>query len=129
MPPGPGHGVSAAQSAPTERRAVPRVRPIVPLEARVQTTQPARILDISSRGAQVELPYGLLPMGLCDLRIEFPEGEFAAFATVRRCQASGFGRDERDQPVVVYRAGLEFVEVDPECLAWLSSNVLFHAEA
>jgi hypothetical protein len=112
----------------TERRAVPRVQPTERLDARVMDTQPARIVDISSRGAQIELAYGLPPEGRCDLRIQFAEGEFAAWATVRRCSASSFSVDDDNQPVVLYRAGLEFDEVDPQCLAWLSSNVLSPSE-
>jgi len=127
MPTGDGQGSSVAAREFRERRAVPRVEPRHPLEAKVMTLQTVRILDISSRGAQVELVDRLSPSGRCDLRIQFDEGEFAAHATVRRCRASGFGVDENDQRVVLFRAGLEFDEVDPESLAWLSSNVLFQA--
>ena len=35
---------------------------------------------------------------------------------VRRCRAWGFGLDERDQRVLLYRAGLEFAEAAPEAL-------------
>jgi hypothetical protein len=123
------HGLVPPHADANERRAVPRVRPSLPLSARVMATQPARIIDISSRGAQIELASALQPSGPCDLRIEFAEGEFAAHATVRRCHASGFDVDELHQSVILYRAGLEFDQVDPECLAWLTANVLYQAEA
>ena len=116
---------AVAAAAGTERRAVPRVEPKLPLEASVLTLQGVRVVDISSRGAQVELTGGLPPSSSCDLRIQFSQGEFAVHATVRRCRAQSFGVDENDRPVVLYRAGLEFEEVNPESLAWLSSNVLF----
>ncbi len=122
---GQARGLSAHEPAPTERRAVPRVEPRLRLDARVMAAVPVRVLDISSRGAQVEVAKVLQPEGRCDLRIQFPEGEFAVHATVRRCRAWGFGFDENSQQVMLYRAGLEFGEVAPECLAWLSSNVLF----
>jgi len=109
----------------SERRVVPRVEPKWPLEGTVITTQGVRIIDISSRGAQVELAASLPPSGRCDLRIQFSEGEFAVHATVRRCHAQSFGVDGANRQVVLYRAGLEFDEIDPESLAWLSSNVLF----
>ena len=125
MLPGGPHASPSPGPAVTERRSVPRVVPKMPLDARVLASQPARILDISSRGAQVEVTTSLQPSGPCDLRIRFADGEFAAHATVRRCRAAGFGVDDGNQPVVLYRAGLEFDEVDPECLAWLSANVLF----
>ena len=109
----------------TERRAVPRIEPRLRLEAKVMASQPARVLDISSRGAQVEVTKVLQPSGPCDLRIQFAEGEFAVHASVRRCRAWGFGFDDNNQRVMLYRAGLEFGEVAPECLAWLTSNLLF----
>lgn len=129
MSPSEAQGLSPDGMVVAERRAVPRVKPKQPLEAKVLAIQPARILDISSRGAQIEVANILPPSGLCDLRIQFAAGEFAVHATVRRCRASGFGVDANNQTVVLYRAGLEFDEVDPECLAWLSSNVLFQAES
>jgi hypothetical protein len=118
----------AGQGRPTMRqRAVPRVQPTEHLDANVTAVQSARIVDISSRGAQIEVAYSLPPSGRCDLRIQFADGEFAAHATIRRCQAAGLGIDGENQPIVLYRAGLEFDELAPECLAWLSSNVLFQS--
>ncbi len=109
-----------------ERRAVPRIEPKQPLAASVFIDQPARILDISSRGAQIELAAALRPSGACDLRIRFAEAEFAARAKVLRCRAWEVGED--DHRGILYRAGLQFDELDPESLACLSSNVLY-AEA
>jgi hypothetical protein len=126
MSPGQALGLSTDGTAMMERRAVPRVEPKQRLAARVMADQPARVIDISSRGAQIEVAASLQPLGPCDLRIQFADGEFAVHATVRRCRVSGLALDSRNQRVVLYRAGLEFDEVDPECLARLSSNVLFH---
>ena len=109
-----------------ERRAVPRVEPKRPLQASVMMDQPARILDISSRGAQIELAAALQPSGACDLRIRFAEAEFAARATVLRCRAWDVGAGDGDG--LLYRAGLQFDELDPESLACLSTHVLY-AEA
>ncbi len=125
--PSDAHGLSIYGTDITDRRAVPRIEPKQRLDAKVLMIQPARILDISSRGAQIEVAGSLQPKRRCDLRIQFADGAFAAHATVRRCHASGFGLDEKDQRVVLYRAGLEFDEVDPESLGRLSSHVLFHA--
>lgn len=107
------------------QRAVPRVEPKQPLDARIMAVQPARIVDISSRGAQIEIAASLQPSGPCDLRIQFDDGGFAVHAIVRHCRVAGFGLDGNNQQVVLYRAGLEFDEVDPECLARLSFHVLF----
>ena len=127
MSPSEAQGLSPDGTVVAERRAVPRVKPKQPLEAKVLAIQPARILDISSRGAQIEIANSLQPSGPCDLRIQFDDGEFAARATVRRCRASGFGLDDKSERVVLYRAGLEFDEVHPESLALLAAHVLFHS--
>ncbi|TAM44657.1 MAG: PilZ domain-containing protein [Acidobacteria bacterium] len=108
-----------------ERRAVPRVEPRLPLDAKVMTIQSARVLNISSRGAQIEVARALPPAGMCDLRIQFEEGEFAAHATVLRCTAVELGTNDTEGSGVLYRAGLQFGDLDPESLAWLSANVLY----
>ena len=100
----------------TERRAVPRVEPKKPLSARVKTFMPARIVDISSRGAQIELATSLRPEVPCDLRIQVEPHDIVVHAIVRRCRAWGFGLDDRDQRVLLYRAGIEFEEPAPEAL-------------
>ncbi len=100
----------------SERRAVPRVEPKKPLSARVRTFVPARIVDISSRGAQIELATSLRPEVPCDLRIQLETGDIVVHAIVRRCRAWGFGLDERDQRVLLYRAGIEFEEPAPDAL-------------
>lgn len=89
------------------------------------TIQSARVLNISSRGAQIEVARALPPAGMCDLRIQFEEGEFAAHATVLRCTAVELGTNDTEGSGVLYRAGLQFGDLDPESLAWLSANVLY----
>ena len=108
----------------TERRAVPRVEPKKPLPARVKTFMPARIVDISSRGAQIELATSLRPEVPCDLRIKLQPRDVVIRAIVRRCRAWGFGLDERDQRVLLYRAGIEFEEPAPEALTEMLAAAL-----
>jgi hypothetical protein len=109
----------------TERRTVPRVEPPGGVKAKVKTSLPAQIVDISSQGAQVEVSNSLRPRVPCDLRIQLDDGEVLLRATVRRCRAWGFGIDDLNRRVLLYRAGLEFDEVPPEVLARLSSSFLF----
>jgi hypothetical protein len=90
--------------------------------ARVKTSLPARILDISSRGAQLEVANCLKPNVVCELRLHLMDGEVTVRALVRRCRAWGFGLDEREQRVLLYRAGVEFSEMAPEVLARLRSQ-------
>jgi hypothetical protein len=108
----------------TERRAVPRGEPKRPLSARVKAFLPARIVDLSERGVQIELAAILRPQVPCDLRIQLDGGEVVVRGLVRRCRAWGFGLDERDQRVLLYRAGLEFEATPPEALLQLVSTDL-----
>mgnify|MGYP000302067189 CR=1 FL=1 len=99
-----------------ERRSVPRVAPEKPLKAKVHASFPVRVLDISERGAQIEVERSLRPNVGCELRFPSPDGEFVMRATVRRCRAWGFVLSEADQRVLVFRAGVEFDRPDPELL-------------
>ncbi len=103
---------------------MPRVEPQQPLSARVKAFLPARIVDLSSRGVQIELATSLRPQVPCDLRIQLEQGEVTVRGLVRRCRAWGFGLDERDQRVLLYRAGLEFEEAPPAALVKVVTGVL-----
>jgi hypothetical protein len=107
-----------------ERRAVPRVEPAKPLKAKIRNSLAARVVDISERGAQLEVTSSLRPHTACDLRIRLGDGELVLRATVRRCRAWGFGLDDRDQKALFYRAGVEFDAMDAGTLARLKSEVL-----
>ncbi|HQU34506.1 MAG TPA: PilZ domain-containing protein, partial [Thermoanaerobaculaceae bacterium] len=95
-----------------------------PLSARVKAFLPARIVDLSSRGVQLELATSLRPQVPCDLRIQLDQGEVIVRGVVRRCRAWGFGLDERDQRVLLYRAGLEFEDAAPDALVKVVSSAL-----
>ncbi len=99
-----------------ERRAVERMAPEKPLRAKVYASFPVRVLDISERGAQIEVERSLRPNVGCELRFPSPDGEFVMRATVRRCRAWGFALSESDQRVLVFRAGVEFDSPDSELL-------------
>jgi hypothetical protein len=110
---------------PGERRAVPRVELQDPAKAKVKSALPARILDISSQGAQLEVITLLRPGVTCDLRIQANDGELSLRAVVRRCKAWGFALDEREERILLYRAGVEFDDPSPEDMARISSSFLF----
>jgi hypothetical protein len=77
------------------------------------------VLDISAGGVQVEVGTSLRPAADCELRVRLAEGEITVRAKVRRCRAWGFGLDESDRRVLLYRAGLQFFDLPPESLAKL----------
>jgi hypothetical protein len=107
-----------------ERRAVPRVEPAKTLKAKIRSSLTARVVDISERGAQIEVTSSLRPHTVCDLRIRLGDGELVLRAKVRRCRAWGFGLDDRDQKALFYRAGVEFEALSTEALVKLKSEVL-----
>jgi hypothetical protein len=109
---------------PLERRSSPRVTPHRPVKAKVKASVPARVLDVSMMGMQIELETALRPNVTCELRIILEDGDLNLRATVRRCRAWGFGLGDKDQRVLVYRAGIEFAEISPECLERLRSQLL-----
>ena len=96
-----------------ERRQAPRVEPDGAVQAKIKTTISARVVDISARGAQVEVQRSLPFRTTCDFKIQFRDSEIVLRATVRRCMIHGKGRDGRGREVMFYRAGLEFDRPTP----------------
>jgi len=82
----------------------------------VKASVPARVVDISSGGALLEVISSLRPHVACEIRLQVGEEEVVVNSTVRRCRAWGFGFDDRDRKVLLYRAGVEFEAVDPAVL-------------
>ncbi len=102
-----------------ERRRVARHRIEEDLFGRVKATVPARIVDISPFGAQVEVPSALRPSVECDIWLPLDEGQIRIRARVLRCRAAAMHPDGGDGANLLYRAGLEFVglsEKDVEAL-------------
>ncbi|MGC8916880.1 MAG: PilZ domain-containing protein [Thermoanaerobaculum sp.] len=110
-----------------ERRSAPRLSPTQELSARVRAFLPARVVDISRTGVQLELS-SLLRIGVeCDVKLTVEGVKLRWPATVRRCRATRFGVDEHGQKVLLYRAGLEFAAMSDEDWARLQ-RFLAHAE-
>jgi len=108
----------------SERRASPRHTPKRPLPAKVKSSVPARVLDVSCKGMQLELARALQPHDTCELKVLFDDGELTLRATVRRCRAWGYALGENDQRVLVYRAGVEFPELSEEMLERLRGQLV-----
>jgi hypothetical protein len=101
--------------------------------AKVKAFVPARLIDLSPRGAQVEVAVSLQPRQGCALRLTVAGEELILPSTVRRCWVVGFGVDERSRPVTLFRAGLEFepaLDGSSEKLAtFLADRTSAHDEA
>ena len=93
-----------------ERRRSQRVPVSGDRFGRVKATVPARIVDISRHGVQLEVPAALRPAVECDLTLPVDHQDLRIRARVQRCRAMGFAGDDHDRKLV-YRAGLEFVSV------------------
>lgn len=90
---------------------------------RVKATVPARILDLSRHGIQVEIPSALRPAVECDISVPTAEGDLRLRAKVRRCRAASMSAREGDERHLVFRAGLEFVEVSPHAIRALEQTL------
>jgi hypothetical protein len=100
--------------AMAERRSAQRITPPREIAAKVKAFLPARVVDISRTGVQLELS-SLLRIGVqCDVKLALDGEELRWPATVRRCRAAAFGVDEQGQKVLLYRAGLEFASMSDE---------------
>jgi c-di-GMP-binding flagellar brake protein YcgR len=100
----------------TERRRSPRYRPHTEVYGRLKSVLPARILDISLHGAQVEVSQSLQRRAEVRFSLPTPEGDLLLHALVRRCSLTGLRKAEHaeGESVTVYRAGLEFVNLSQE---------------
>jgi len=112
-----------------ERRQAPRVEPRQPLRAKVKASVPVRIVDISTGGAQIELATALRPHVSCELRLLLDKNEVIIHSTVRRCRAWGFGFDDADRKVLLYRAGVEFESMPAPLIDRLKAEYLERAVA
>ena len=94
-----------------ERRRSQRVPVSGDRFGRVKATVPARIVDISRHGVQLEVPAALRPAVECDLALPVDRRDLRIRAKVQRCRAMGFAGDGHERKLV-YRAGLEFISVE-----------------
>jgi hypothetical protein len=85
----------------TERVPVPS-----PLYGEVKVYQPMTILDISKGGAQIETPFSLQLDSLHDFRISLGERSIVVKGRIAHCHIG-----ELKEGIVIYRAGVEFVEI------------------
>lgn len=97
----------------SERRQSPRHVPDEERFGRVKATVPARIVDISREGAQLEVPAALRPAVECDLALPAGGGLIRLRARVLRCRAIPTGSHSGEHGLV-FRAGLQFLDVSDE---------------
>ena len=84
-----------------ERVSVP-----TPLHGEVKVFQPMTILDVSTGGAQIETPFGLQLDSLHEFRLSLGERSVVVKGRIAHCHIG-----ELNGGVVIYRTGVEFVEI------------------
>src|SRR6266540_3443968 len=89
-----------------EKRDVERFRILGELHGEVMVFQPMTIREISRAGAQIESSFPLQLNSLHDFRLTLAVRSIVVKGRVAHCSIS-----DVDQEVVLYRSGIEFVEV------------------
>jgi hypothetical protein len=102
-----------------DRRRSRRVTPPQEVVGTVKATVPARVLDLSTRGMQVEVASTLRPGVECNVSLPTATGELRMRVRVERCRARTFNTLEAGVGGILYRAGLSFVDLPAETLETL----------
>jgi c-di-GMP-binding flagellar brake protein YcgR len=105
-----------------ERRRSERFSPDQDIYARIKSSIPVRIVDVSRHGMQVESTSALPPSGECDIWLPTNDGDVRMRIRVQRCRAR-FVQSEDGFRGLVYQAGIEFLEVSDAARSALISIV------
>jgi hypothetical protein len=89
-----------------EKRDAERIQILGELRGEVMIFQPVAIKEISIGGADIESGFALQPNSLHDFRLSLGERSVVVKGRVVRCAIS-----DVDQEIVLYRSGVEFVEL------------------
>jgi hypothetical protein len=108
-----------------ERRRAPRIKLAWTLQAKVRAYVPARVVDVSTTGALLEVDHPLPPRTACTLRLPVNEDEIQFSAVIRRCSVGGYGLNEKGEKTVLYKAGVAFEALDPALVAKLKEHFAF----
>jgi hypothetical protein len=95
-----------------------RVPVPAPLHGEVKVFQPMTILNVSAGGAQIETPFALQLDSLHDFRISLGERSIVVKGRIAHCHIG-----ELKGGVVIYRTGVEFVELSDHVQAALDHFV------
>lgn len=89
-----------------EKRDTDRVPILGELRGEIMVFEPMAIKEISRGGAQIETRFPLQLNSLHDVRLTLGDRSVVAKGRVVHCRIS-----DVDQDIVMYRSGMEFVEV------------------
>jgi hypothetical protein len=105
----------------SERRRSERYTAEQEIYARIKSSIPVRIIDVSQHGMRVESSSAVPPAGACDLWVPGDAGDVKLKVRVQRCRARFENGDENGGRGLVYQAGLEYLEMDALAEEALSS--------
>lgn len=97
---------------PPEKRDTERIEILGDLRGEVMVYQPMSVREIGRRGAQVELGFPLQLDSLHDCRLTLGDRSLVVKGRVVHCRIS-----DVDHEQVRYRAGIEFVDLNPHAEA------------
>ena len=89
----------------TDKRDSERIPVLGDLRGAVKVFQPVTIKEISAGGAQIETAFPLQLDSLHDFRLALGDRSIVIKGRVAHCRIA-----EVDQDLILYRAGIEFVE-------------------
>jgi hypothetical protein len=104
--------------ADENKRDTDRVSVPSPLHGEVKVFQPMIILDVSRGGAQIETPFALQLDSLHDFRVSLGERSVVVKGRIAHCHIG-----ELREGIVLYRTGVEFIEVSDHVQAALEHFV------
>ena len=105
-----------------DRRRSQRLSPQQDIYARIKSSIPVRIVDVSQHGMQVESTSALPPSGECDIWLPTDGGDVKMRIRVQRCRAR-FVQAQEGYRGLVYQAGLEFLEMSQQARSALVSII------
>ena len=104
--------------ADEDKRQSERFRILGALHGEVMVFQPMAVKEISRNGAQVETGFPLLLDSLHDFRLTLGTRSIVLKGRIAHCSIS-----DVDQDVVLYRAGVQFVELSDRLMAVINEFI------
>jgi hypothetical protein len=104
-----------------DRRRSQRLVADQEIYARIKSSIPVRIVDVSRHGMQVEATSALPPSGECDIWLPTEGGDIRTRVRVQRCRAR-FVQSKEFQGLM-YQAGVEFLDLDEHAKSALDTII------
>lgn len=104
-----------------DRRRSQRLVADQEIYARIKSSIPVRIVDVSRHGMQVEATSALPPSGECDIWLPTDGGDIRTRVRVQRCRARFV--QTKEFKGLMYQAGVEFLDLDHDARSALDTII------